>query len=136
MPDPHLQKVIKEFSELARAMRAFTAERKTESAWLRKCHGELVTKTDLRKLERKIVMTQTELAAGLTELQTQIANIAAEQAARSDAHLAKIAELEALIVAGGDITLEVLTAFTGVKDTAQALDDVIPNPPTPQQRRK
>lgn len=74
-------------------------------------------------------MTQAELAAGLVAIQTQVGKVAAEQAARSDALAAKIAELEAVIAAGGDVTTEVTDALEGVKTALQALDDVIPDAP-------
>lgn len=73
-------------------------------------------------------MTQKELADGLVAIQTQVTKVGNEQAARFDAAQAKIAELEALIAAGGDITTEVVDAFNGVKVALQALDDVIPDP--------
>lgn len=77
-------------------------------------------------------MTQVELAAGLKAIQTQVGKVAAEQAAKSDALIAKVAELEAVIAAGGDVTAEVTEALDGVKVALQALDDVIPDaPPIP-----
>ena len=80
----------------------------------------------------KILMNQAELAAGLKAIQTQVGKVAAEQAAKSDALIAKVAELEAIIAAGGDVTPEVTEALEGVKTALQALDDVIPDaPPTP-----
>jgi len=79
----------------------------------------------------KIIMNQAELAAGLKAIQTQVGKVAAEQAAKSDALIAKVAELEAVIAAGGDVTTEVTEALDGVKVALQALDDVIPDaPPT------
>ena len=85
---------------------------------------------DKNKLD-KILMNQAELAAGLNAIQTQVGKVAAEQAAKSDALIAKVAELEAIIAAGGDVTPEVTTALEGVKTALQALDDVIPDAPTP-----
>ena len=76
------------------------------------------------------MISQKELADGLNAVATQQGKIAAEQAARSDTLLAKIAELQALIDAGGAINTEVETAFVAVKTASQALDDVIPDPPT------
>lgn len=91
-----------------------------------------ITKHDLRELERLILMTQAELAAGLKALQAQVGKIGNEQSARFDAAQAKIAELEELIKAGGTITQEVVDAFDGVKVAMQTLDDAIPDPvPTP-----
>jgi len=104
--------------------------------WLQRIFRFLVewkdeTGNDENKLDR-IIMNQAELAAGLKAIQTQVGKVAAEQAAKSDALIAKVAELEAIIAAGGDVTPEVTEALEGVKTALQALDDVIPDaPPTP-----
>lgn len=80
----------------------------------------------------QIIMTQTELAAGLKAIQTQVGKVAAEQAARFDVLTAKIVELEALIGTGGAIGTEVTDALAAVQTALQALDDVIPDaPPAP-----
>jgi len=102
--------------------------------WLQRIFHFLVewkeeTEHDKNKLDR-IIMNQAELAAGLKAIQTQVGKVAAEQAAKSDALIAKVAELEAIIAAGGDVTPEVTEALEGVKTALQALDDVIPDAPT------
>jgi hypothetical protein len=104
--------------------------------WLQRIFRFLVEWKDetcnyTNKLDR-IIMNQAELATGLKAIQTQVGKVAAEQAAKSDALIAKVAELEAIIAAGGDVTPEVTEALEGVKTALQALDDVIPDaPPTP-----
>ena len=104
--------------------------------WLQRIFRFLVEWKDetcnyTNKLDR-IIMNQAELATGLKAIQTQVGKVAAEQAAKSDALIAKVAELEAIIAAGGDVTPEVTEALEGVKTALQALDDVIPDaPPVP-----
>ena len=87
------------------------------------------TRKDLDRIERLIMITAAELEAGLKKLQTQAANIATEQATRFDAAQAKIAELEALIAGGGQITPELVNAYDALVVAMQSLDDVIPNAP-------
>ena len=121
----------KPISDVAEAIDRLRWELKEIFEWF-KSHSEFVTKSDLENTERKILMNQAELAAGLKAIQTQVGKVAAEQAAKSDALIAKVAELEAVIAAGGDVTQEVTDALDGVKTALQALDDVIPDaPPTP-----
>lgn len=88
--------------------------------------------THLRTINRKINMaTQAEIAAGLKQIQTQIGKVAKEQSDRFDALTAKIKELTDLINAGGDATPEVTSALADVQTALQALDDTIPDAPTP-----
>jgi len=120
MPDPHLQKVIKEFSELARAMRAFIAERKTESAWLRKCHGELATKQDLRKMEKKIMSAISEFATRQTAFNDrQDTAIAALQADVTNLN----EQIAALQASAGTITAEDQALLDGIETRASAISD-------------
>ena len=78
---------------------------------------------------KDIIMTQKELADGLTALTAQQGKIATEQAARFDAQALKIQELTDAINAGGTVTPEVQTALDGLKAATQALDDTIPDAP-------
>ncbi len=87
-----------------------------------------VSRKDLKELLEKILMKQDQLAADLVALKAQVAKVGNEQGARFDALTAKIAELEAVIAAGGDVTTEVTDALQGVKDALQGLDDTIPDP--------
>lgn len=98
------------------------------------CHGShsnLATKQDLKETERKIMLSQAELTAGLLQIKTQVAKVAQEQSTRFDTLTAKIAELQAIIAAGGTIGPEVEAALQEVKTALQALDDTIPDAPTP-----
>ena len=78
---------------------------------------------------KDIIMTQKELADGLTALTAQQGKIAKEQSDRFDAQALKIQELTDAINAGGTVTPEVQTALDGLKAATQALDDTIPDAP-------
>lgn len=78
--------------------------------------------------------TQAEIAADLRAVLAQQQKTAAEIAAVQEAQnvaIAKIAELEALIAAGGTVTQELVDAVAAVKAQAQIVDDLIPDVPTP-----
>lgn len=103
---------------------------------LRKSNSAPATKADLIEVFFKIkgplesiLMKQTELEQELKQLTTQSSKIAAEQSARFDVLTAKIAELEAAIQAGGDVTQEVTDALAELKTAQQSLDDMIPDAP-------
>ena len=92
----------------------------------------LVTNRSLDKKLDQIIMNQAELAAGLTKIQTQVGKVAKEQSDRFDALSKEIADLKAVIDAGGNVTPEVAQAVTDVQTALQSLDDTIPDaPPTP-----
>lgn len=75
--------------------------------------------------------SQAEIVQQLNEARAQLRKVSEEQSARSDTLLKKIAELEAIIAAGGTIGQDLVDAAAGVKAEAQALDDLIPDaPPT------
>ncbi len=91
-----------------------------------------VTKDDLNKLTtllNKIMDTQAELAQALKDLKAQGIKIAAEQQARADALNKSIADLQAIIAAGGPVTQEVKDALADVQATFKSLDDTIPDAP-------
>jgi phenylpyruvate tautomerase PptA (4-oxalocrotonate tautomerase family) len=81
--------------------------------------------TILNRLERTIAMNQQELAQALTD--------AAAQATKAkDEIVAKVAALEAAILAGGATTPEVDAALASLKGVVQTLDDLNPDaPPAP-----
>lgn len=83
-----------------------------------------------RKLDT-IMATQAELAADLILLKAQTNKIFAEQGARFDALTTRIAELEALIRGGGEVTPEVTAALAELKTALQSLDDTIPDAAPP-----
>ena len=74
-------------------------------------------------------MTQKELADGLKQIQTQVGKVAAEQSKRFDELSKEIADLEATIAAGGDVTPEVTQGLADVQTALQSLDDTIPDAP-------
>ncbi len=94
------------------------------------CHR--VSKKDLDKKLNQILMNQKEEAAALVALKAQIQKATAEQQAASDALKKEVADLKAVIDAGGDVTPEVASALADVQAAVQTLDDTIPDaPPTP-----
>ncbi len=76
----------------------------------------------------KILMNQAELAEQLRALQAQGVKIAKEQQDRADALNKSIADLQAIIAAGGPVTQEVTDALANVQSTFKSLDDTIPDP--------
>lgn len=90
----------------------------------------LATKTDLNELEQRLDMKSSELAQGLTDLQTQVQKVAEEQRKRADELAAKIAELEQQL-ADAEVPQTVTDAFANVKSAVQVLDDTIPDAATP-----
>lgn len=81
-------------------------------------------------LVRKIIMTQTELSAALDKLTSQVGKVAKEQSDRFDALSAEIKRLTDLIEAG-EVKPEVATALASVQTALQALDEAVPDAPTP-----
>lgn len=95
-------------------------------------HSETIS--ILKRIEhnmKEALMNQTELAGGLRTIQTQVGKVAKEQSDRFDALTKTIADLNAVIAAGGDVTPEVTAALADVRTALQGLDDTIPDSPTP-----
>lgn len=82
------------------------------------------------KLLKKIMKTQEQLAAELKALTEQQKKIAKEQSDRFDAQTAAIRALEEAI-RNAPVTSDVEDALEDLKDATQALDDTIPDAPTP-----
>ena len=120
----------KPISDEAEAIDRLRWELKEIFEWF-KSHSEFVTKSDLENTERKILMNQAELAAGLKTITAQVGKVAAEQAGRFDTLTAKIKELTDIINAGGDVSQEVTDALAEVQTALQSLDDTIPDAPAP-----
>lgn len=92
--------------------------------------GTPATKQDLVEMEKRIVMTQKELADQLTALTGQVQKIGTETAALEQ----KVNDLESALNAGGDVSPEVQTALDALKAQVQVVDDLVPDPtpaPTP-----
>ncbi len=94
-----------------------------------------VTRYDLEQTENrilakldKILMNQAELAEQLRQLKIEAAKVAKEQGDRFDALTKTIADLQAIIAAGGEVTPEVQTALADVQTALKSLDDTIPDP--------
>lgn len=73
------------------------------------------------KLLKSIIMTQAELAQQLTDVTAQ------NEKARAEI-LQKIADLEAAIVAAGNVTPEVEAALSALKTSVQTDDDIVADP--------
>lgn len=71
--------------------------------------------------------TQAEHAAELNSLKTQVDKIYTEVTSVNQAAQARIAELEALLAAGGSTTAEVDAAVTAIRAALQPLDDLTPD---------
>lgn len=93
--------------------------------------------TILYRIERKIdqiMASQAEVAADLRTANAQLRKLIADTAGVQpavDALLAKIVELEALVVAGAAVSQELIDAVAETKTLAQAVDDNVPELPTP-----
>jgi len=81
-------------------------------------------------MEKRIMASQAELTADLRAVLAQQKKTSAEIATVQgsvDTLKAKIAELEAIIAAGGEVTPELVTAVADVKAQAQVVDDQLPD---------
>lgn len=77
----------------------------------------------LIQLKEYIMVTSTQFAADLVALKAQADKAKAEI-------VAKIAELEAAVTAGGAVSQEVLDAFAELKGSVQGIDDIRPDGPS------
>lgn len=104
---------------------------------IRESHSNEAVLQRIGELERKIMASQTELAADLRTANTQLRKLVADTAGIQpsvDALTAKVAELEALVAAGGTIGQELIDAVAETKALTQAVDDNVPElvqAPTP-----
>lgn len=82
----------------------------------------------------KLIMTTQEavdqLKAVAAQQQKSIGEIGALQD-ESNAQALRIKDLEEIINAGGEVSTELATALAAVVSGQQAVDDKIPDPPTP-----
>ncbi len=76
---------------------------------------------------KHMAKTQAELAAEMKDLGVELGKIGTETQTLLD----KIDELGKIIAAGGEVTPELQAAFDDVKAQAQAVDDKVPDVPTP-----
>lgn len=82
--------------------------------------GEEILKA-LTTLGEALMTTQAELAADLKAVNDQVAKIGTE----SSATLAKVAELEAALAAGGTVSAEVDAAMAALKAQVKVVDDLV-----------
>ena len=117
-----------QLSALAETIEAATAQRRIEFEWMMSHHG-LATKHDIERLEKLITITQAQLKQALNNQTTQIGKIAKEQSDRFDALTKTIADLNAVIQAGGEVTPEVTAALATTQAALDSLDAAIPDAP-------
>lgn len=125
-PDEQLAMAV---LRVAHELCEFRKHQESEFEWF-KSHYKLATKEDLKEMEKRIMANQAELAADLRAVLTQQQKTSVEIAtlqASVDVQTTKIAELEALLAAGGVITQELIDAVAAVKAQAQVIDDQIPD---------
>lgn len=122
MSDKSLTEAI---STLVLALKANTALSQTALEWF-KSHFETVTLTDLKEMERRLIMTQTELSAALDKMTAQTGKIAKEQSDRFDTLTAEIEKLKKLIEEGA-VKEEVQRAFENVQAALNNMDAAIPD---------
>lgn len=87
----------------------------------------LASTIDLKEMEQRMAQTQAEAAAEVRNLTAKINKIGTETATT----LQKVKDLEAIIVAGGEVTPELRTALDEAIAAAQTADDLTPDAPTP-----
>jgi len=83
--------------------------------------------TILTQKADSIMLTQSQLAATLTELGVQLRKVAAE----TTTLLEKVAALTQAVADAGSTTPEVDAALADVQAQAQVVDDLVPDAPTP-----
>lgn len=86
---------------------------------------------DLEKETKALMATQKEIADQLLASVEQMKKAQAEQRAQFDTLNQKIADLTAAVEAQGNASQDLVDAAASVKEEAQALDDMIPDDPTP-----
>jgi predicted translin family RNA/ssDNA-binding protein len=92
------------------------------------------TKQDLLEMEKRIMATQTEMAAALREVVVQLQksnNEIKTVQASVDVLKTRIADLEKIITDGDVASQELIDAVAAVKVAAQTVDDDIPDEVTP-----
>lgn len=100
------------------------------SHWLRGLRP--ATLNDLNDLRKTIMATQAEQAQILRTAVDQLKKSAGEIAVvqtETNTLKTRVAELEAIVAAGGDASPELVAAVQAVKDQSQVVDDAIPDPP-------
>jgi hypothetical protein len=120
-------------SQLIDAVRQLVEVQTNAFEWI-KSHHELATKADLKEMEKRIMKSVAELMADVRTANASLRKLIADTAAQQTAVFllkAKIAELEAVIAAGGAITQELVDLVAETKSLAQTVDDNVPELPEP-----
>ncbi len=131
-PDITPRATVRSVAELEHRLtaRAKTAEDRIEALEERcKSFSPSATRHDLHEMEKRLMMTSDQLEKLLDNQTTQIGKIAKEQSDRFDALTKAVADLQAIIDAGGTITPAVETAVANVQTALDSLDASIPDAP-------
>lgn len=131
---------MKSFEDkLINVLAALTAEVHELHSVISAAKQEQAILNRLAQMEERIMANQEQLQEQLTAdlkvANTQLKKLVADTAGIQpavDALTAKIAELEAIIAAGGTIGQELIDAVAETKALAQTVDDNVPELPTPQ----
>lgn len=83
---------------------------------------------ELRELREIIMANQAELVQEIAGIKEQMISVGQQIQAASAAQLAKISELEAQVAAGADLSA-VASALAGLKESTQAIDDMVDDLP-------
>lgn len=78
----------------------------------------------IKEQNKRIIMTNEELAQGLADLGTQLAKVNTEITG-------KLKDLEDAIANADNVPDSVVTAFNALKPAVQTLDDLVPDAPAP-----
>lgn len=126
-----MERLFELLSCLVHALDRDREQREREHEWM-KAHSGLATKFDLHEMEKRIMATQQDLVADLKTANAQLRKLINDTAGLQpsvDALKAKIAELEALVAAGGTIGQELVDAVAETKSLVNAVDDNVPELP-------
>lgn len=129
-------------SELEKAVHLVAAELhclredlKSGLDWF-KSQANLVTKQDLKEMEKRIMATQAEVVEELKLLKEQGAKIKAEVISAKEELTAEIKRLQDIIDSGsaGEATPELVQIKDELKETLQGIDDLHLDTPAPARR--
>lgn len=93
---------------------------------LRSDHG-IASQTDLVNMEKRIMASQTEIVTRLNAASDRLDKIGTETATL----LQMVADLKALVAAGGNASPELVAAVEKIEGQAQKVDDLVPDTSVP-----
>jgi hypothetical protein len=119
--DRHIHQVAEQISCLTKAVRDFTDEFKCSRS-----HPNLVTKDDLKEMEKRMAIKLSDLKTEVAGIRAQVTKIWGEQQKKYDDLVVEFDKLKASLE---NVTLpdDVETDLTDFKAQLQAFDDTIPD---------